>query len=98
LIAQIIAENLFKVATNMNGNHFLRKLIPMMPFYYNQLIFNQIFENFVELVNNKSSVCVLKVILKFVGNAEAQEVEGVSEFNKRLIDVLTVNTERIIKN
>ena len=67
----------------------------MMPFYYNEEIFSQIFTHFVELVNNKNSVCVLKVILKLV---TLEEEELICNFRKRLIDNLTLNTEQIIKN
>lgn len=69
LISECMALNFFEVATNPNGNHFLRKLLPMMPYYYNDAIFNQIFTNFVELINNKNSVCVLKIILKVISSS-----------------------------
>jgi hypothetical protein len=62
----MMAENFFEVATNQNGNHFLRKLIPMMTFAHNEILIKQVYADFVELVNNKSSVCVLKVILKVI--------------------------------
>ena len=60
---QFMAENFFQVSTNPNGNHFLRKIIPIMPFRFNLPFFNSIFANFLELVNDKNAVCVLKVIL-----------------------------------
>ena len=63
LIAEKMAEHFYEVSTNPNGNHFLRKLIPIIPFLYTGIIIKKIFNNFVELVNNKNSVCVLKVIL-----------------------------------
>lgn len=66
LFSEIMASNFLEVATNVNGNHFLRKLIPMLPFYYNEIIITQVFVDFIELVNNKNSVCVLKVILKVI--------------------------------
>ena len=64
LFSQKIAENFYEMATNINGNHFLRKLIPILPFYYNEVIIRNIFDDFVDLVNNKNSVCVLKVIIR----------------------------------
>ena len=66
LFTNKMIDNFFEVSTDSNGNHFLRKIIPMMPFSYNQMIIKTIFADFVELVNNKNSVCVLKVILKAI--------------------------------
>lgn len=60
---QLMAQNFGRVATDPNGNHFLRKLIPIIPFSYIEIILNTVYDNFLELVNNKNSVCVLKVIL-----------------------------------
>lgn len=61
-----MSNNFVQVAMDINGNHFLRKLIPILPFYYNEIIIRRVFVDFIELVNNKSSVCVLKVIIKVV--------------------------------
>ena len=59
-------ENFFEIATNGNGNHFLRKVITLIPFYYSQYFMWKIFDNFVELINDKNSVCVMKAILKAI--------------------------------
>jgi hypothetical protein len=36
-------EKFVEVATNMNGNHFLRKLISILPFRYNEEMIKKIF-------------------------------------------------------
>lgn len=39
-----------------------------MPFRFNQMIIHAVFPNFIDLVNDKNAVCVLKVILRILSN------------------------------
>lgn len=66
LFTKIIENNFFETCTDPNGNHFMRKLVATMPLSYNEIFIRKVFDKFVELVNNKNSVCVLKVFLKII--------------------------------
>jgi hypothetical protein len=68
LFSEVMAIKFLQIATNSNGNHFLRKLIPLLPLYYKEILFKPIFENFIELANDKNSVCVLKVMLRAIAS------------------------------
>lgn len=46
LFTQLMSDNFGKVAKDANGNHFLRKLIPILPFYYTEIIINSVYANF----------------------------------------------------
>ena len=55
---------------DINGNHFMRKFINLLPFFYNKILIQKVLDNFMELVNNKNSVCVLKVILRIIAKEQ----------------------------
>lgn len=38
LFTQLMSDNFDKVSTDPNGNHFLRKLVPILPFSYTEIL------------------------------------------------------------